>query len=51
MIAAEKYAKENNSRPIQNSAVSIAAWMRRRHGTRPASRKCIVHQKNTAVPA
>ena len=51
MIAAEKYTEENSSRPIQNSAVSMAARMRRRQGTCPASRKCIVHHKKAAVPA
>jgi hypothetical protein len=45
--ASEKKIEENRARPSQSAAVTTADGNRTRQGTRPASRKCIVHQKNS----
>src|SRR5437879_3062625 len=45
----EKYADEKNASPSQRSAVIRAGPITRRHDTRPASKKCIVHAKKIAT--
>ena len=45
----DRLIEENRARAIHSSAVTRAGRMRTRHGARPASRKCIVHQKKISA--